>query len=126
MGRLIVDTDIIIDALRGHDKALQFLEEYEAIISLSAMTLMELYAGVRDKEKEKTAQVCGLYEVIDVTASIATRAGEFRQRYGKSHASGFVDCILAATAVETGAMMMTLNKKHYPMLERVESPYAKP
>ena len=51
---IIVDTDIIIDAGRGVEAAIAFLEQIEESffpISLSVITQMELIAGCRNKKE---------------------------------------------------------------------------
>lgn len=126
MGRLIIDADILIDASRGHAKALAFLEEHEADIALSVVTITELYAGVRGREEESGIHdLCKLFERIEVNEAIAISAGKLRNHYGKSHGTGVVDCIVAATAKLDGLALATLNKKHYPMLKDVLVPYKK-
>ena len=48
----VVDTDILIDAGRGIESAVAFLErrEYMMILSVSVITAMELLVGCRDKK----------------------------------------------------------------------------
>jgi predicted nucleic acid-binding protein len=48
-----------------------------------------------------------------------------KARYGKSHGVGLVDALIAATAKLHGYRLVTLNKKHFPMLDNVLIPYQK-
>ena len=48
-----------------------------------------------------------------------------RREYGKSHGVGLADALIAATAEVVGAQLVTLNKKHFPMLDDVYVPYTK-
>jgi predicted nucleic acid-binding protein len=45
VARLLVDTDVIIDYLRGTPSAVAYLENREELLSLSAITIADLYAG---------------------------------------------------------------------------------
>jgi hypothetical protein len=52
--RLLLDTDVLIDYLRGNPKAIAYLESQTAHLQIAAVTVAELYAGVRDgKERAK-------------------------------------------------------------------------
>jgi predicted nucleic acid-binding protein len=51
--KLLIDTDVLIDYLRGQPQAVEFLESLRELLLISTMTIAELYAGVRDgKERE--------------------------------------------------------------------------
>jgi predicted nucleic acid-binding protein len=45
---LLIDTDVLIDYLRGEPKALAYLDGVREVFRVSCLTLAELYAGVRD------------------------------------------------------------------------------
>jgi predicted nucleic acid-binding protein len=46
--RLLIDSDICIDYLRGHHEAVDWLEKTTAPLQLFAVTVAELFAGVRE------------------------------------------------------------------------------
>ena len=48
---ILVDTDVMIDFLRGHNKAIEFIDKYSSRISLSTIVVAELYAGVKGKHE---------------------------------------------------------------------------
>ena len=49
---ILLDTDILVDFLRGHDKAVTFVTAHSDRIVLSAVVVAELYSGVKgDAEK---------------------------------------------------------------------------
>lgn len=54
---LLIDTDVMVDFLRGHAMAVALLRENSARIMLSSVVTAELYAGVRDDEELKTLNV---------------------------------------------------------------------
>jgi predicted nucleic acid-binding protein len=126
MNRFIVDTDVLIDASRGLADSLEFFEKHSHDISLSVITLAEIYTGFRnDKEEKRVMAFCNLFERIEVNEGIAILAGRFRKKYGKSNGVGMADYVLAATAHYEDATLVTLNKKHFPMLSDVFVPYKK-
>jgi len=126
MKHYLVDTDILIDTLRGYVPAKHFIEENSEIMLLSVLTVAELYAGVRNREEEQIlGEFLALFPKVALTEKVAQKAGTYRHRYGKSHGTGLVDALLAATAEAEGLTLVTLNKKHYPMLDKVKTPYKK-
>jgi predicted nucleic acid-binding protein len=48
---LVVDTDVLIDYLRDQPQAVVFLEGTEQPLAISAITVAELHANVRDGEE---------------------------------------------------------------------------
>jgi predicted nucleic acid-binding protein len=115
--RLLFDTDVLVDYLRGREQAASILESRSETFLVSAVTVAELFAGVREG-RERTALNTFLtaFDVVEVTAAIAQRGGLLRRDFGKSHNTGLADALIAATALVTGARLVTLNTKHFPML----------
>ena len=79
--------------------------------------------NVRPDEVATTRRVFDAIYWLDVTTSIADRAGAFGQRYGKSHGLGLVDATLAAPAQEMSGEVATLNVRHFPMFPGLKRPY---
>lgn len=125
--KLLIDSDVIIDYLRGNELAMNYLETQSLRnLYLSAVTVAELYAGVREgKERVTLSHFFDAFEVLPVSYEIAIQGGLWRRDYGKSHGTGLVDAIIAATTVSAKLSLVTLNKKHYPMLSNVITPYEK-
>lgn len=123
---MLVDTDILIDYLRGIAEASDFIEENIDRIQISVITVAELYQGVIDEEEQEAlGSLVSELRVLDSTKEIAIEAGLFRRKYRSSHNIGLADCLIASTAKKYGLGLKTLNVKHYPMLEEVEAPYHK-
>jgi len=124
---LLIDTDVLIDFLRGEPKALAYLKAASALLRVSCLTLAELYVGVRDgAEHEALERLEGLLEPVEVDRDIAVQAGLFRRDYGRSHGTGLIDAAIAASAIATRSGLVTLNARHFPMLRGVIVPYRKP
>lgn len=124
--QLLLDTDVLIDYLRGRADAIDYIENQAIAALISAATVAELYAGVRDGvERSKLDAFVGVFGIVPVDTEIAIKGGLYRRDYGKSHSTGLVDSLVAATAELQHATLITLNKKHFPMLTNVVVPYQK-
>ena len=125
-GPILLDTDILVDFLRGHSKAMAFVNASSARIILSTIVVAELYAGVRgDEEQAVLEDFVSLFRIVPVNVNIAKAGGLYKRDYGKSHGVGLADAILAATAEAEKAELKTLNIKHYPMLKGIKPAYTK-
>ena len=123
---ILLDTDVLVDFLRGHSKAVAFVNAHSARIILSSIVVAELYAGVKGDEEQATLEdFVSLFRVVPVSAEIAKAGGLYKRDYGKLHSVGLADAILAATAEAENAELKTLNRKHYPMLKRLRPAYTK-
>ena len=124
--RLLLDTDVLIDFLRGQPQAVQLLEDTDCEFYVSAVSVAELYVGVRDgREREVLDQLVGLLQTIEISTEIAQQAGLWRREYSKSHGTGIIDALIAACADASQVPLATPNVKHFPMLPNVSAPYRK-
>ena len=123
---LLVDTDVLVDFLRGHNKAVAFVKEFSSRIILSPLVVAELYAGVKgNTELAVLENFVSLFRIAPLTVEIAKSGGLYRRDFGGSHGVGLADAILAATADAEKAELKTLNIKHYPMIRGLEPAYKK-
>lgn len=124
----LIDTDILIDYLRGNENAVKFLDDKfeSSFCYLSTITIAELYVGVRDgNERQIIEQFIKEFLIVDIDYEIALNGGLLRRDWGKSHGVGLSDALIAATAKKLKARLATLNIKHYPMFQDIFSPYNK-
>lgn len=120
----LLDTDVIIEYLRGRSRAVEFIEGLEEDLLLSAMTVAELFAGLKGADEERALDdFLQAFEVVPITERIARKGGLLRRDFGPRHGTGLADAIVAATAQESKARLFTFNLRHYPMLDLVEAPY---
>ncbi len=109
LGALLIDTDVLIDYLRGEPKALEYLKAARTTLRVSCLTLTELFVGVWDEaEREALTRLEELFEAVPVDREIAVQAGLFRRDYGRSHGTGLIDALIAASAIATGSSLVTL------------------
>ena len=124
--RLIIDTDVLIDYLRGQSEAVAYLEGLNSELLISAITLAELYAGVREgSERTQLETFSRAFGVLPLDRNIALNGGIYRRDYKNSHGTGLPDALIAATAESVQARLVTLNRRHFPMLTDVIVPYSK-
>ncbi len=116
MKTVLLDTDVLINFLRGREKARDYLLSLmgEADLCCSVVTVAEIHAGMKEHEQAKTVDLLDSLSVVDVTRGIAEKAGAYK-RTTKSQGLELDDCIIAATAFVKGATLATGNDKHYPM-----------
>jgi predicted nucleic acid-binding protein len=121
----LVDTNVLIEFLRGYPKAGDWmLRHVRRPLAISSVSVLELFSGARDQAEEKAIQnLLSVFQTISVDARIGERAGKLKRRYAPSHSVGAMDAIIAATALAERLTLVTLNVKHFPMLDRVERPY---
>lgn len=122
--RNLLDTDIVIEYLRGSDKAAEYLEGLAGELLLSTISVAELWSGVKgEKEKQALDQFLLAFRLVAVDEGIAKNGGILRQEYARSHGIGLADAIIAATALQEEAKLISFNARHYPMIEELEIPF---
>jgi len=115
----LLDTDVVIAYLRGYTETVTLLKELTekgANFSVSAVSVVEIEAGIRDQEKEKTYKLLDVFEICPLDRSTAQLAGSFLRKYrGKRISLSLADVIIGATAVIQDLILVTYNSRHYPM-----------
>ena len=66
---MVIDTDILIDFLRGKLEARDFLFALpdDAMPCCSVITIAEIYAGMRESERERTQELINSLIALPVT-----------------------------------------------------------
>jgi hypothetical protein len=114
---VLVDTDIAIDFLRGIPYSKDLLKGLweKNLAYLSVLSVYELFAGMRDKEKEDTGDFIRGFNLEPVDQEIAIRGGElFRGYRRKGITLTSVDCLIMATALQKKHKIASRNISHYP------------
>ncbi len=123
----LIDSDILIDHLRKEKNALRFLQteiENNSLLFISVISRVEIYAGIRKGEEDIVKSLFEMLTPVDVNVMIADKAGEYLQKFSKSHTLNIGDSLIAATAREMKLRLVTRNVKHYPMKDiEILKPY---
>ena len=123
---ILIDTDIVIDFLRGDKQVLSHFKSVSDSICFSAITVAEIYAGIKGKKEESEVErLFSIFPVIATTNEIARVAGRFVKQYRPSHSIEVPDAVIAATCLVSDSELHTLNSKHYPMFKDLKPPYKK-
>lgn len=124
--KTLLDTNVLIDALRGLPAAVSYLEGLGDVETVcSVITVAELWAGAEKGEQSQLEAFLGAFRSQPVDEEIARQAGEFMKTYGKSHGLTMPDALIAATACVISATLVTRNTRHFPMKDlEVQMPYS--
>lgn len=117
MPAVLIDTDIAIDYLRGEQAVLPLMNRLwqEGSAALSVLSVFELTAGMRDREKAATMNFISACKVLEVVPEMAAKGGELYRKYrAKGITLAPLDCLIAATALVKDLKVATRNVKHYP------------
>lgn len=123
---VVVDTSVLIDVLRGDPAAAAVLREarLHGPLHASEVTRLEVLAGMRGKEAERTRALLGACTWHPLDEGLAEIAGELGRLWLPGNRGiDSADLAIAATAVSLGAELLTRNVKHFPMFAGLESPY---
>jgi len=119
--RLLLDTSVLIDALRLRHRRRELLAELVRAghtLVTSVLNVAEVYAGMRPEETQRTEALLSVLECYDLTGTSARRAGYLIQQWArKGRTLTLADMIVAAIALEFGCTLMTDNRKDFPMEE---------
>ncbi len=117
----LVDSDVIIEHLRGREQANALLDSLGDAACISVLTRFEILAGMRTGERHTTRTLLDALPNLPVTEEAANRAGEMARLYRRSHPDiSSVDYLIAATVEVHGHELVTLNVRHFPMFPDLE------
>ncbi len=117
--KILVDSSIIIDYLRGGKKWDEFIDQVEKDVQLFLPTIVifELFSGSSTKNISRLKEMLSFireFQRIDLNESIAQVSGEFfRDSKTKIQVA---DYIIAASALSINATVLTLNQKHFEQI----------
>lgn len=120
---MIVDSTVLVDAIRGYSKAGSFLEFVDERLLLSRASEMELTRGARTKEDLKVIDkfVKQLdMGVVEISEEISKTAGEIFKDFWHSHGLGAMDAFIAATGLVLGERVATHNIKHFRFMKGLD------
>jgi predicted nucleic acid-binding protein len=116
---MIIDTDVLIWYLRGNENALNIVRKYIPF-SISVITYMELIQGMRNKNE---LEILKKYlknwnvKILPINENISTRSIFLVENYYLSHSLELGDAIIGVTARESQEILLTVNDKHYRIIQ---------
>jgi len=119
MGSYLLDTNVLIQALRRNLRVLDWLDAIRSThyLYISAVSRTEVFAGMHPHEEQITEELLTSLTSLPVTASIADRAGRtIYQQSRKGFQVSFPDALIAATTLEHNLTLVTTNVRHFAPL----------
>ena len=121
MPNYLADTSFLIDIINDRNERRQFLSDLLQpgdTIGCCTINWIEIYTGMRPGEERVTEAFLGRFRYYDVTRQIAVRAGGLRYEWRRQgHTLSLADATIAAVAIHHGLVLLTDNRRHFPMPE---------
>lgn len=119
----LFDSTILISHLRGDQRATELLIDARQSFA-SVISRAEIEGGMRSGERAGVGRLFEGLMLLPVTDAVARRAGIELRRFRRSHPGiDLADYLIAATALEGGLELVTLNVKHFPMFDGLGLPW---
>jgi len=107
---LLLDSNVLIDVLRGERQALDWLEAQAAGLAISVISWMEVLEGCEAHEGERVGAWLQTFRQLELDQAVAAEAvacrKEFRMR--------LPDAVILATARCHGLRLVTRNTRDFP------------
>lgn len=115
---MLLDTDVMVDILRGHPPAVAWLTSLGAMpVGLPGLVAMELLQGCRNlAEQQRLEKHLQRFTFHWPTPADGQRAYQDFAAFRLSHNLGLLDTLIGHTAVGLGEILATFNVKHYAMI----------
>jgi predicted nucleic acid-binding protein len=116
LAHYLLDTGLVLRHLRGQRRAVRLLSGLGKIgrLAVSAITRLEVHAGMRPDEQYATTKLLSRFITYDLDRELAERAGDLiRERQERHGALSVPDAIIAATALTHGLTLVTLSRADF-------------
>lgn len=128
MENICLDTDVLVDVLRGKEEAILFLKELapRAVLSTTYITLFELYHGAavshaKEQNINKIDELKQKLLILNLTNESVKDAGRIlAELEKKGELIDFRDLLIGTTAKNQGFKMKTNNQKHFRKIGGLE------
>jgi len=124
VARLLLDSTVLIDLLRGRRAVARVLAERRSgdVPYTSAVNVEEIVRGMRPSESAKVGLLFDGLRIVPIGREVAEQAGRWRREHAASGVTlSQADCLVAAAARSVHATLATANVKDFPMPEvRIE------
>jgi predicted nucleic acid-binding protein len=124
----VLDTDILIDVLRGHKPAVTWISHLREVPSIPGFVVMELIQNTQNKKEiNQVFKLIAPLPIIWLTESDCTKALSDFTQYHLSDGVGLLDALIAHCAISKNATLCTFNIKHYRVIPNLQiaQPYVR-
>jgi predicted nucleic acid-binding protein len=127
--RIIVDTDILIDAALRIQSTIDLLDqiERESALAVSVITQMELFIGCQNKTELRNAdRFLQRFQIFSLNEQACDKAVGLLRQYRLSHGLLIPDAMIAATAIVLGYPLISKNQRDFRFISELQLlPYAR-
>ena len=118
--KLLIDTDIFIDYLKGISSAKAVFRSGDIDIYCSVLTKKELLnkPGLKDSERKRIISIFRGLKTISIDSDISLKYSVLLDKYHVSYLQP-PDAIVAATAWSKKLPLLTRNKRHFSYIEEI-------
>ena len=118
---ILLDTDVMVDVLRGYEPAKEWLESAQDI-GVPGLVAMELIQGCQNaREQKQLEKALSEYQLYWPDNEDFNRALASFSTHHLSNNIGLLDALIAETAIGVNAKLATFNVKHYRILRGLQS-----
>ncbi len=119
--KLLIDTDIFIDYLKGMSPAKAVFRSKDIDIYCSVLTKKELLnkPGLKDSERKKIIRILRDLKTISIDPDISLKYSDLLAKYHNNHLQP-PDAIIAATAWSKKLPLLTRNRRHFSYIEEIK------
>jgi len=118
--KLLIDTDILIDSVKGIRAARDLFRTKEIELFCSVLSKKELLSkgGLRESERKRIMSLLSKIKVLRIDDDISKKYLSLVKKYGEKP-DALVDYIIAATAWSKRLPLLTRNKKHFAYIQEI-------
>ena len=119
--KLLIDTDIFIDYLKGMSPAKAVFRSRDINIYCSILTKKELLSkpGLKDSERKKIISILRDLKTISIDPDISLKYSDLLAKYHDNRLQP-PDAIIAATAWSKKLPLLTRNRRHFSYIEEIK------
>lgn len=115
---LLLDTTVLIDALRGRPAADRLLELRSTgpVPLICPINVEEIWRGLRRGEEDAARLLLDALRTVPLGRAEGERAGAWRREFSAAGVTlTQADCLIASAAVSAGVPLATGNPRDFPM-----------
>ena len=118
--KFLVDTDVIIDYLKGIRPAKELFRTRDIVIYCSILSKKELLskAGISNSERKKITNLLSNIKVLKIDKDISNKYDKLLNKYGERQ-NLIADYLIAATAWSKNLPLLTRNLKHFEKIKEI-------
>lgn len=121
MANYLLDTTTLIDYLAGQQAVVNLVKGLTSqghMLGVCCINIAELYSGLKKDKWQQCDRLVNNLFYYELTLEISKMAGCYRSNFARHGVTlSTADTIVGATTIANQAVLITANKKDYPMDE---------